>query len=119
MDRLAFRKDEAARLNVIRKALLSLPAGLSLEHAISLLTVALEPGLSVNELADRIRCPQQSASRYASALLGRYRSLVTEIEREPLIVQQINPEDPRRRALFLNENGRDVIDRMIAGLGNR
>jgi DNA-binding MarR family transcriptional regulator len=114
-----FGANEKAHLEVIRKALLGLPTGLSLEHAIALLTIALEPGLSVNDLADRIRCPQQSASRYASALLGRYRSLVSEIDRDPLIVQQINPDDPRRRALFLNENGRQVIARMIAAVGKR
>jgi DNA-binding MarR family transcriptional regulator len=113
-----FRPHEATRLRLIRKALLTLPPGLTLEHAISLLTVALEPGLSVNELAERIRSPQQSASRYAAALLGRYQSLTSEIEREPLIVQQINPEDPRKRALFLNETGREIVARMIADVRN-
>jgi|SRR5712672_1135950 DNA-binding MarR family transcriptional regulator len=118
MDHPAWTKRERARLAAIRQALVNLRSDLSLEHAISLVTIALEPGLSVNELADRIGAPQQSASRYAAALLGRYQNPLAETEREPLIIQRVNAEDPRKRALFLNDNGREVIARMMAGAGD-
>jgi len=73
---------------------------------VALLTLAIEPGLSVNELADRTKTTQQSTSRYVSILMGRYDTdLFTSTSMQPLVAQEINAEDPRKRALFLTEAG--------------
>jgi DNA-binding MarR family transcriptional regulator len=84
--------------------------------------IALEPGLSVNELSERMAMPQQSTSRYVATLLGRYQTLAESVGGEsagrarldPLIVQEISQVDPRRRALFLSEYGEAFIKKMLS-----
>jgi len=77
---------------------------LSLPVLRALLAIAIRPGLSVNELADDLGVPQQSASRYASILLGRYESPVAK-GTQSLITQEVNPNEPRKRALYLTATG--------------
>ena len=108
-----FEGHAKARLLSIREALMSVRPDLSRSQLVTLLTVALRPGLSVNELAEQIGAPQQSASRYSAVLLGRYQTPDSDF-REPLIIQEVNPDDPRRRALFLSDKGREVVAGMIA-----
>jgi DNA-binding MarR family transcriptional regulator len=109
-----FSVEEAKNLEMIRAALVSVDESLTLPVLISLLTIALEPGLSVNDLADRIHVPQQSASRYSSILLGRYQNALSNDEKEPLIAQTVNETDPRKRALYLTSKGRALIASMLA-----
>ncbi len=97
------------RLHQIRAALLELQGSLSLAQLVALATIAIEPGLSVNELADRLKIPQQTASRHVAILTGRYQSDLADAPLEALIVQQINEADPRRRALFLSEDGHALV----------
>jgi DNA-binding MarR family transcriptional regulator len=81
--------------------------------------VASNPGLSVNELAERLRISQQSASRHASFLMGRYTQspgATFDFARTPLLSQSINPDDPRKRALHLTENGAALIAKVFAAL---
>ncbi|RFC64782.1 hypothetical protein DY251_18640 [Mesorhizobium denitrificans] len=85
---------------------------LSLAHLVSLLTVATHPGLSVNELAERVGAPQATASRYVSVLLGRYQGQGTPPPK-PLIAQEISPDDPRKRALFLSQDGQELVSQVV------
>ena|SRR5947207_1560834 len=105
---------ERLRLEALRQALGELQSDLSLVQVVTLLSVALDPGLSVNDLADRLGVPQQTASRHVAVLLGRYQSILNDAPAEPLLKQEVNAQDPRKRALFLNEKGRAVVASMAA-----
>ena len=103
------------------KDALQLVAGesISLEVLIALLTIALEPGLSVNELADRLGVPQQTGSRYAAILLGRYQEPDIASRQQtkwPLVHQEVHAEDPRKRAMFLTERGKEFTVNMLSRL---
>ncbi len=113
MQAAPFTLAELNRLAMIRKALGASRPDLTLGQLISLLVIALEPGLSVNDLAARVPVPQQSASRNVAVLLGRYASPIPGEPCEALISQEINPLDPRKRALFLTETGK-ALARSIA-----
>jgi DNA-binding MarR family transcriptional regulator len=110
------------KLRRLLRALEPVQSELSLVQLMALCQIALEPGLSVNELADRLNCPQQSASRYVAALLGRYQGLnpdAPEDERyklDPLIVQEISQADPRKRALYITVRGNAVLKTLFSKL---
>ena len=94
------------KLEQFRLALAPVQTSMSLPMVVTLLTLAIEPGLSVNELADRTKTTQQTASRYISILMGRYDTdLFASTNMQPLVAQEINADDPRKRALFLTEAG--------------
>jgi DNA-binding MarR family transcriptional regulator len=100
-------------------ALRSIGSDLSLPLLITLLAVARVPGLSVNELAERIQVPQQTASRYVAVLQGRYQMAgANEVTSagKPLISLQVSTDDPRRRALFLTRYGETRLARFIERL---
>jgi DNA-binding MarR family transcriptional regulator len=109
---------ETQALNAMRGILdIATREGLSLELLNALIVIALEPGISVNELGERMNVPQQSASRYASTLLGRYAEVGDAISSKPklpLVVQEVRAEDPRKRAMTLTARGSDVIEKIIA-----
>jgi DNA-binding MarR family transcriptional regulator len=89
---------------------------LGLAHTVCVVTIALEPGISINELAERTGYPQQSVSRYISLLLGRYETVQFSGDFYPLVEQRINTIDPRKRALFLTTDGEKLVDRLIGNL---
>ncbi len=99
---------DLSRLIALRAALTPLQEQISLAHLVSLLTIAAEPGLSVQGLADRMGAPQASASRYVSVLLARYQG-PGEKPPKPFIKQEVSTDDPRRRALFLNDHGQELV----------
>lgn len=102
------------RLEALKEALGELQSDLSLAQVMTLLSVALEPGISVNNLAERLDVPQQTASRHVAVLLGRYQGTLSSSPPEPLLTQGVNEQDPRKRALFLNERGEEVVASMVA-----
>jgi DNA-binding MarR family transcriptional regulator len=108
------------QLAALRSALAPLQTEVSLPQLVTLMTIALEPGLSVNELADRIGAPQQTASRYASVLLGRYKD-PSDIgggqAKAALISQVVNASDPRSRALHLTPRGWAFISELLGAVG--
>ena len=57
-----------SQLVALANALRPLQADLSLSQLLALIAIAVEPGLSVNELADRLNIPQQTASRHVAGL---------------------------------------------------
>lgn len=97
----------------LRGALMILQHSLSLPHLLVLLTIRLRQGLSVNELAECLNIPQQSASRHVALLTGRYQTEVSSPFPEPLISQRINETDPRKRALYLSDAGESLIERLM------
>ncbi len=115
MNSSVFGSRDWSRLVALRAALMPLQEQLSLAHLVSLLTIATEPGLSVKGLADRMGAPQATASRYVSVLLGRYQG-PGEKPPMPFITQEVSIDDPRRRALFLNDHGKELV---LAILGAR
>jgi DNA-binding MarR family transcriptional regulator len=80
---------------------------------LTLLAIAREPGLSINELAERIAVPQQTASRYVASLQGRYDSPGREIGPVPLVRIDISQADPRSRSLHLTPAGSKRLDRLL------
>jgi|ERR1039458_4291549 DNA-binding MarR family transcriptional regulator len=108
-----------AHLVALANALRPLQADLSLSQLLALIAIAAEPGLSVNELADRLNIPQQTASRHVAGLLGRYQLAAVDTadarsKMDPLIKQEINSEDPRRRALFLSDDGQQLLENFVS-----
>lgn len=104
---------------VVRDALAQVHGSLGLPHLICLLTVAAKPGLSVNDLAEETGYPQQSVSRYAAVLLGRYENPTGLPFENPLLEQSINPSDPRRRAVRLTRAGTEFVEKLISNLSVR
>jgi DNA-binding MarR family transcriptional regulator len=103
---------EHADLMRLRSVLVDVHA-MGLPPLVCLLTIAVEPGLSINDLAERTGVPQQSVSRHVAALLGRYQTdLLANFD--PLVEQHINAEDPRKRALHLTPAGREIVARLLA-----
>lgn len=96
----------------LRAVLAAVPPGLGLGPLGALLAVAEEAGLSVNDLAERIGAPQQTASRYVAQLLGRYQESAGPPV--PLLEQRVSMDDPRRRALFLTPDGFAAVESLVA-----
>ena len=103
----------------MRDALLAVQGQLSLQQLVALLTIGADPGLSVNELADRMRIPQQSASRHVAVLTGRYQNDSTGAPLDVLVLQQISPSDPRSRALHLTSAGETLIAGVVGSATRR
>ena len=99
-------------LEPLRALLASVPERLGLGTLSALVAVASRPGLSVNDLAESLGVPQQTASRHVAALVGRARDGSPE-GAVALIEQRISFEDPRRRALLLTAAGREVLECIV------
>ena len=74
-----------------------------------LAVIAACPGISINELAEKLSTPQQTVSRYVGILLARYEDVVIAGSRRPLIVQTISEVDPRKRALQITTHGKQFL----------
>ena len=100
-------------------ALKSLNPELSLPLLLTLITIARRSGLSVNDLADELDIPQQTASRYVSVLQGRYQVLgraENTFAKAPLLTLGISTDDSRSRALFLTEAGETEVKEFLKKL---
>jgi DNA-binding MarR family transcriptional regulator len=102
-----------ARLAALCAALKKIQNDLSLAEFVALLAVGVEPGLSVNELSERIGAPQQSTSRYVSVLTGRYPNPSPSTDRRPFITQGVKQNDPRSRSLHLADRGQEVVNDIL------
>lgn len=109
-------KFDEEQLDAVRNLLRSLQPDLNLPLSLVLLSVALEPGLSVNELAERLNMPQQTASRHVAILLGRYEVPGNDnFSRQPLLELEVSTQDTRRRAVFLTLQGTKRVSRILSG----
>jgi DNA-binding MarR family transcriptional regulator len=111
-----FTDQEHNRLASLSEALAPRQTDLNLPQVLALVAIAQTPGLSVNELADSLGLPQQTVSRHVAILLGRYQ---TTSEAPPtgvtsFIRQEISASDPRRRALFLSDDGLALVKSLAA-----
>lgn len=97
----------------LRALLSAVPDDLALPQLRALVAIAAEPGLSVSDLAERVGVPQQTASRYVAVLLGRYQDALEHGRQRVLVEQRISEEDPRRRALFLSDEGTNLLSSII------
>lgn len=104
--------DEIRSLKALRNVLSHVGDRMTLQTLAALVTVAVKPGLSVNELSEEINVPQQSGSRYASILLGRYKDVLSERQRAPLVEQTVNDKEPQKRSLYLNDDGKNAVKRI-------
>jgi DNA-binding MarR family transcriptional regulator len=95
-----------------RKALAPLVPTIGLPQLAVLLAVAERPGASVNEIAELLEMPQQSASRAIAMLSGRYE--IAGVMPEMLVDQGINGDDPRKRAITLTVSGERLVNRLLA-----
>lgn len=80
-----------------------------------LVSVAIDPHLSVTELADKIGIPQQTASRYVAILQGRYQTADSSsaFAREPLLANRPSATDLRRYELVLTTRGDARLDTIL------
>lgn len=104
------------RAGVLLGALKGESDTLTLPLLMTLLAVGRKPGISVNELADEIGSPQQTASRYVAILQGRYQSVASQTDafvRAPLIALEVSADDPRRRALGLTRAGQKRLEAFV------
>lgn len=110
-----------ARLEALIACLRRIEIDLSLPLLVTLAAIARYPGLSINELADRIDVPQQTASRYVGILQGRYHMLgqSSTFANAPLLTTQVSVDDPRRRALFLTKVGQARLSSILQELYGR
>jgi DNA-binding MarR family transcriptional regulator len=102
------------QIRSLRAVLRAVPDGLGLGQLAALLAVAAEPGLSVTDLSDCIDAPQQTGSRYAAQLMGRYQDDFGRDQPNPLVEQRVSVADPRKRALYITPRGREVVKAIIA-----
>lgn len=111
-------QEDTKRLERLSRALKPVQETLALPTLLALIEIGKSPGMSVNELAERIGSPQQTASRHAAILLGRYQtSTATNAPRPmPLIAQEVKADDPRSRALFLTTDGKALIRTLLKTL---
>jgi DNA-binding MarR family transcriptional regulator len=100
----------------LKNALWAVQSQLSLQQLVALLIIRIEPGLSVNDLADRMDIPQQSASRHVAVLTGRYQNEGDQ-PADVFVVQQISPSDPRSRSLHLTLAGEAIVASLIGYSG--
>jgi DNA-binding MarR family transcriptional regulator len=109
---------DSDRLDAVLAALRSMASDLSLPLLITLVAIARDPGLSINELADRIQVPQQTASRYVAILQGRYQMAGggNTFANEPLLSLEVSVNDPRRRALYLTPQGKARLEDILWAL---
>ena len=98
------------------QALTPVEETLGLPLLLVLAAIAREPGLSVNDLADRLNAPQQTASRHVSTLQGRYAAPGRDFGATPLITIEVSRSDPRKRALHLTRAGAARLKRVLAAL---
>jgi DNA-binding MarR family transcriptional regulator len=104
------------RLASLSEALAPWQTVLNLPQVLALVAIARTPGLSVNELADSLGLPQQTVSRHVAILLGRYQTTpeASQTGVTSFIRQEISASDPRRRALFLSDDGLALLKSLAA-----
>jgi DNA-binding MarR family transcriptional regulator len=87
----------------------------------TLLAVAVNENLSVNELADHIEVPQQTASRYVAILQGRYQTSEAgaSLARAPLLTHRASSTDLRRYELVLTPKGGARVQAILATIFDR
>jgi DNA-binding MarR family transcriptional regulator len=112
----AFIDRETDRLAAMAEALRPLQTVLSLSQLLALIAIERTPGLSVNELAESLGLPQQTVSRHVAILLGRYQTMPDgpPASMTTFIRQEISASDPRRRALFLSNEGLALLKSLAA-----
>jgi DNA-binding MarR family transcriptional regulator len=109
-----FSNRERNRLASVSAALTPWQTALNLPQVLALVAIARMPGLSVNELADSLGLPQQTVSRHVAILLGRYQTTSEAAGVTSFIRQEISASDPRRRALFLSDDGLALLKSLAA-----
>ena len=113
-----FSHRESDRLAAISEALCAWQTVLNLSQVLALIAIARAPGLSVNELAESLGLPQQTVSRHVAILLGRYQTTpdVPSATMPTFIRQEISASDPRRRALYLSDDGLALLKSLAADM---
>ena len=112
----------------IRTAAAALDAGLkvaepdlSIPLLRTVIAVFLKTDMSVNDLADTIGVPQQSASRYVAILQGRYQTSdgASSFTKAPLLMSKPSPTDSRRNELALTPHGEDRLNEILSQIHSK
>jgi DNA-binding MarR family transcriptional regulator len=82
---------------------------MSIQHAVALLRVAIQPGLSVTQLAESSRVPLASTSRHVRAL----RMATPKV---PALVVSGFGKDDRTKAVLLTADGQHLVSKLLACL---
>jgi DNA-binding MarR family transcriptional regulator len=99
----------SSTLNFVR-ALRELNAEMPMQQAHILLYVASNPGITMADLAKETQLAQSSCSRSVAAL-SKFKGLGTPGLN--LVEAAIDPHEPRRRILFLTDEGRTYITKIM------
>lgn len=105
-----FGKDIQTAIQFI-ETLREVDAEMPLQTAHTLLCIALQPGLTMQELSERTGLSQSSCSRNVQAL-GEW-----HWNRKPgynLVEAVPDPHDTRRKIMFLTKRGRDILGRLVS-----
>ncbi len=100
-------------MSVLLDTFIPIDQSIGLPLLLTLAAVGREPGLSVNELAERLNTPQQTISRYVATLQARYAMPGRDVGSVPLIDVEISVNDPRRRALTLTAAGKARLEEVL------
>ena len=79
----------------------------------ALIVVALNPGISINDLCEKLDSPQQTVSRHIGILLNRYEESTAPIVTKPFVSQNISEDDPRKRSLSITKAGEQFLFKLL------
>jgi DNA-binding MarR family transcriptional regulator len=79
----------------------------------ALLAVALQPGLTMSDLADRVGMAQSSCSRNVAHLSKWFKPGVAGLD---LIEVHEDPRERRRKVMFLNQRGRARVAKALEAM---
>lgn len=95
------------------EAFLRLRPTMPLQHAYTIMLVAIEEGLSVSEYAERAGVGQTVMTRHLLDLGLQTRSRDPGLD---LVIQRPNPLDLRKHQTFLTAKGRAMVHRALMAL---
>lgn len=111
-----FLRPDPRHADRLLSALQPVEQSIGLPLLLTLAAVAREPGLSVNDLAERLAVPQQTASRYVATLQGRYAMPGRDFGPVALLAVEVSVSDPRKRALALTPAGHARLETVFHAL---
>ena len=88
----------------------ALDSEMQMQQAVTLLTIALTEGLTLNELTDRTQQASSSASRNVAALSSRNRNGKAG---HGLVINKEDPVDIRKKLHHLTPKGETFVQRLV------
>ncbi|MCQ1855431.1 MarR family winged helix-turn-helix transcriptional regulator [Neorhizobium galegae] len=103
-------RDAAFTVSRVVHMLRTLSPDMPMQQADVLLHIALHPGITMAEITKRTGLSQSSVSRNVSAMSKFHRLGKPGLD---LVEAAIDPREPRRRLVFLTQNGKLFITKLL------